>query len=112
LEDIVNDGFDFDVFDVVCTDKGRHDRTRLTKKTFRDNGTLKTWRISDSFHPADSEHVERLWTRPDGQPNGVFVYDCPRCPRHLELTPEKFQRLLVGLLEKGVSRLDISLLPF
>ena len=81
--------------------------------TFRDdNGTLKTWRISDSFHPADSEHWEALWTRADGQPNKVFIANCPRCPRNLELTPDKFRVLFVALVEKGVSRLDISSLPF
>lgn len=108
----MSDAFDFDVFDIVCTGKGTHKRTRLTKLTFRYDGTLKTWRISDSFHPADSEHLETLRTRPDGQPNEVFVKDCPRCPRHPELTPDKFRHLLVALLEKGVSRLDISRLPF
>jgi hypothetical protein len=108
----MSDAFDFDVFDVVCTGKGTHKRTRLTKKTFRDDGTLKTWRVSGSFIPAESEHLKTHIPRVDGQPNEVFVYDCPRCPRHLELTPEKFRVLLVALLEKGVSRLDISMLPF
>jgi hypothetical protein len=112
MEDIMSDGFDFDAFDIVCTGKGTHKRTRLTKFTFHKDGTLHMWRISDSFHPAESEHLETLWTRSDGQPNEVFVKNCPRCGRNPELTPEKFQHLLVALLEKGISRLDISMLPF
>jgi hypothetical protein len=112
MEDIMSGTFDFDVFNIVCTGKGTHKRTRLTKITFRDDGTLKTWWISDSFHPADSEHLETHWTRPDGQPNKVFIANCPRCPRNLELKPDTFRVRLVALLEKGVSRLDISLLPF
>ena len=108
----MSDAFDFDVFDVVCTGKGTHKRTRLTKITFRDKGTIKTWQISDSFHPAESEHLETLWTRPDGQPIEVYIANCPRCRRNLELTPDKWRVLLVALLEKGVSRLDISSLPF
>jgi hypothetical protein len=103
----------YDPFDIVCTGKGTHKRTRLTKITFRDdNGTLKTWRISDSFHPADSDNWKTLWTRADGQPNEVFVANCPRCRRNLELTPEMFRLLFVGLVEEDVSRLDISLLSF
>ena len=103
----------YDPFDIVCTRKGTHKRTRLTKITFHDsNGTLKTWRISDSFHPADSEHLETLWTRADGQPNEVYVANCPRCRRNLELTPDKFKVLFLALVEKDVTRLDISSLPF
>jgi hypothetical protein len=103
----------YDPFDIVCTGKATHKRTRLTKITFRDNnGTIEKWRISDSFHPAESEHLETLWTRPDGQPNKVFIANCPRCDRNLELTPDKWRVLFLALIEKGVSRLDISLLPF
>jgi hypothetical protein len=110
MENIMSDAYD--PFDIVCTDKGTHKRTRLTKITFHDDGTLKTWRVSDSFHPADSKHLETRWVRADGQPNGVYVANCPRCRRNLELTPDKFRVLFVALVEKGVSRLDISHLPF
>jgi len=103
----------YDPFDIVCTGKGTHKRTKLTKITFHDdNGTLKDWRINDSFHPAESDHWETLWTRADGQPNEVFVANCPRCRRNLQLTPDKFRVLFVALVEKGISRLDISMLPF
>jgi hypothetical protein len=112
MENVMSDVFDFDVFNIVCTGKGTHKRTRLTKFTFHKDGTLHKWWISDSFHPAETEHLETLWTRADGQPNEVFIANCPRCPRNLELTPDKFRVLFVALLEKGVSRLDISMLPF
>ena len=102
----------YDPFDMVCTGKGTHKRTRLTKITFRDNGTIEKWRISDSFHPAESEHLETHWARPDGQPNQVFIANCPRCSRNLELTPDRFRYLFVALVEKNVYRLDISSLPF
>ena len=68
-----------DVFDIVCTGKGTHKRTRLTKITFRDdNGTLERWRVSDSFHPPESEHLETIWTRADGEPSEVYVASCQK----------------------------------
>jgi len=100
--------------DVVCTDNGRHKRTRLTRITIHDDGGGE-WRAGGSFHPPDNlEGIEpvRGPARIDGRPNEIFMADCPRCPRTLELTPDLFRGLVVLLEKHGVSRLDISDLPF
>jgi hypothetical protein len=110
METMMSDAYE--PFNIVCTNKGQHPRIKLTKIRFRDDGTLYDWRVSDSFHPADGGNWEKLWTRADGQPNQVFVVNCPRCRRNTELTPDKWRVLFVGLVAKGVTRLDISALPF
>jgi hypothetical protein len=110
-----------EVFDIVCTGKGTHKRTRITKITFFDIGAAE-WRAGGSFQVPDNPgttpvvHADDLGAflarRLDGRPNEVYVFDCYRCRRTTELRPEKFQILIPLLRERGVSRLDISDLPF
>jgi hypothetical protein len=97
--------------DVVCTGKGTHKRARLTKIAIDEDGGG-SWRAGSGFYPATSDAWETISPRLDGKSNEVFVADCGRCPRNFELTPENFRYLVVALRERGVSRLDISRLPF
>jgi hypothetical protein len=100
------------VFDIVCTNKGQHKRTRITKITIHPDGSAK-WRAGRSFHtPTNSDAWGPIPTRKDGEPNNVFVMDCGRCPRWVELQLEKFRLLVPTLITHGVTRLDISDLPF
>lgn len=93
-----------DVFVVVCTNRGAHKLAKLTRIGVDADGSP-TWRVGNGFYPPGLE-------RADGKINEVYVFDCWRCPRTLELTEEKFQVLGGWLLRLGVSRLDISELPF
>jgi len=97
--------------DIVCTGGGAHKRARLTKITFDDVGGA-NWRVGGGFYPVDSDEYESIFTRPDGKPSEVFIGYCGRCPRNFELRPEKFRYLVGALRRLGVSRLDISRLPF
>jgi hypothetical protein len=83
----------------VCTDKGQHKRTLLTKITVSEQGSTE-WRTGRSF------------SAPGEAGNTGYTFDCPRCPKKVELRPETFQLLVTQLLERGVSRVDISRLPF
>lgn len=97
------------VFDIVCTGKGTHKRTRITKIDFDEDGGGK-WRGGGAFRASTGVTTSLGW------PSPRFPYTCvaacSRCPRNLELTPEKFRSLVMGLRERGIARLDISDLPW
>jgi hypothetical protein len=97
----------FGYCNVVCTDRGRHERTRIARAEVTETAGNMT-------------HQGRHWwpPTPDAAPGSglsreSLTFRCPRCERVTRVRPDRWWpalRALVGV--SVVAELDLSLLPF
>ncbi len=95
---------DYAVVRVCCTDGGRHRAHHFD--------TARVWPGQPGRYQFDGPLGTFLGSGPEGRKWSYHTLDCPRCPRHTELTNDKLWTVLAGLAIHGVDRLDISRLPF
>ena len=83
---------------VVCSDKGRHEKVRLT---FTGSG-------SEGDRPGPVQ-IDFTSKRPDG--GKTYRLKCDLCGRDVHLRDDTWTRMVDGIIAAGLSEIDVSHLP-
>jgi hypothetical protein len=99
-------GHTFIELDVVCTDKGQHRPYRLLQVMIGPK--------PEDFRPVTDHLSFRPAGRgsPLGGSSGHDEFHCPRCHRNTRINHQRFVHGLQQLVQSGITKLDVSRLPF